>query len=267
MRNPFEDHRTLMRSRPNSVRSLVIILAFLLAFYGNLIFSDFVTISISSSLLKMVYFYAWWLVPIVLASGVLFGFRNLAENLGLGKGLLTGVFFSIVAVSPMMISSAILGDIDKNPDVTSLLQSTLFAGFMEELLFRGFLFGILFRKLNWGFIPAALLGSLFFGLGHIYQGSSIAETTGIFLITAVGAAWFAWLYTEWDNNLWVPVFMHVLMNLSWTLFEVSSTALGGGLTNVFRATTIALTIFITIYYHRKSGLRITGKNLIRQGLR
>jgi hypothetical protein len=169
----------MMRSRPNSVRSLVIILAFLLAFYGKLIFSDFVTISISSSLLKMVYFYAWWLVPIFLASGILFGFRNLAENLGLGRGLLIGIF----------------------------------------------------------------------------------------LITAVGAAWFAWLYTEWDNNLWVPVFMHVLMNLSWTLFEVSSTALGGGLSNVFRAITIALTIFITIYYHRRSGLRITGKNLVRQGLR
>ncbi len=100
MKNPFEEHGALTGSRTNIVRSMVIILSFLLAFYGKLIFSDFVTVSISSSLLKMAYFYAWWLLPIVLAAGILFGFRNLAETLGLGKGFFVGVLFAVVAVSP-----------------------------------------------------------------------------------------------------------------------------------------------------------------------
>ncbi len=134
-------------------------------------------------------------------------------------------------------------------------------GFFEEFLFRGFLFGILFRKLKWGFIPASLLAEVIFGLGHIYQGSTLMETTGIFGITTIGSIWVAWLYIEWDKNLWVPIFLHTLMNLSWILFEVSNNALGGIYTNLFRAITIALTIII-IRYHKKRGLNINRKTLI-----
>lgn len=243
-------------------KSIIIILTFLIAIYGNRIVSGFVDISITSVYLRVAYFYAWWLVPTTFVTGLLFGFGNTLKTLGLQKDFLTGLVFALITVSPMLISSAVTGQIDENPDVFLLLRSTLFAGFAEEWLFRGFLFGILFRKLGWGFIPASAIGALFFGLGHIYQGSTIAETAGIFLITAVGAAWFAWLYVEWNNNLWVPVFLHVLMNLSWALFEVSTNALGGWYTNLFRVITIALTIIITIRYHKKTGLKINRKNLI-----
>jgi hypothetical protein len=41
------------------------------------------------------------------------------------------------------------------------------------------------------------------------------------------------------------------MNLSWVLFEVSPTALGGGTSNLFRGMTIALSIILTIQYRRK----------------
>jgi len=243
-------------------KSIIIILTFLIAIYGNRIVSGFVDISITSVYLRVAYFYAWWLVPTTFVTGLLFGFGNTLKTLGLQKDFLTGLVFALITVSPMLIGSAVTGQIDENPDVFLLLRSTLFAGFAEEWLFRGFLFGILFRKLGWGFIPASAIGALFFGLGHIYQGSTIAETAGIFLITAVGAAWFAWLYVEWNNNLWVPVFLHVLMNLSWALFEVSTNALGGWYTNLFRVITIALTIIITIRYHKKTGLKINRKNLI-----
>jgi len=53
-----------------------------------------------------------------------------------------------------------------------------------------------------------------------------------------------------------------MMNLSWVLFDVSSNALGGIYTNLFRAITIALTIIITIRYHKKRGLKINRLNLI-----
>ena len=162
----------------------------------------------------------------------------------------------------MIVSSAIIGKIGDNLDFGNLLHTTFIAGFFEEYFFRGFLFGILFRKLKWGFIPASILGGVIFGLGHIYQGSTLIETTGIFAITTIGAIWFSWLYVEWEKNLWIPIFLHTLMNLSWILFEVSDNALGGVYTNLFRAITIALTIIITILYHKKRGLNINRKNLI-----
>lgn len=59
----------------------------------------------------------------------------------------------------------------------------------------------------------------------------------------------------------MPVFLHFQMNLSWTLFDVSDNALGGVIANVFRAVTIALTIFITIRHHKAKGLQIGKHNL------
>jgi membrane protease YdiL (CAAX protease family) len=162
----------------------------------------------------------------------------------------------------MFLSSAIIGQIGEDLNMLRLVHQTIVAGLMEEYLFRGFLFGLLFRKSGWGFIPASISGALIFGLGHIYQGSTFLETMGVFFITSIGGIWFAWLYIEWNNNLWVPIFLHILMNISWGLFEVSNNALGGFYTNLFRIITITLTILITIKYNQKNGLRINSKNLI-----
>ncbi|MHC1707067.1 MAG: lysostaphin resistance A-like protein [Bacteroidales bacterium] len=244
------------------IQSVIVIMTFLIAFFGRQILSNFITFPITPAFLKIAYIYSWWVIPTALITGLLFGFKNLAENIGIRRGFFQGLIFSAIAVLPMFLSSAIIGNIHEDLVVLDLTHKTLFAGLMEEYLFRGFLFGLLFRKLQWGFIPASLLGAIIFGLGHIYQGSTFPETMGIFMITALGAAWFAWLYIEWNNNLWVPVFLHIFMNLSWTLFDVSDTALGGLYTNVFRAMTIALTIFLTIKYQRKNGLKINKKNLI-----
>ena len=233
-----------------------------MAFYGKKTLSEFLPFSISSEYLNVAYSYSWWIIPIVLATGLLFGFNNILKTLGIEKGFFMGFVFALITVSPMLISSALTGQFVRNFKLISLLHSTLFAGFAEELLFRGFLFGILFRKLCWGFIPASILGALFFGMGHVYQGSALLETIGIFFITALGAGWFAWLYIEWNNNLWVPIFLHILMNLSWILFEVSSDALGGLYTNLFRVITIALTIIITVRYNKLNGLNINRNNLI-----
>ncbi len=205
---------------------------------------------------KVMYYYLWWIVPAILVTGVLYGFKDLAKNLGLSKGFGKGLLFAFVMVLPMLISSAITGKINSPINGSELIHHTLFAGFMEEFLFRAFLFGLLFRKVGWGFIHAALLGAISFGLGHLYQGDGFGEALGVFAVTAAGALWFAWLYIEWKGNLWVPIFLHVFMNLSWNLFAVSETALGGSSTNIFRAMTIALSIILTIRIHKKENLQI-----------
>jgi len=248
-------------NRKSLILSAVIILTFLLAFYGNRIISPILDLSFSTLELRIAYFYSWWLIPTAAVTGLLFGFRGFFEHFGLSKGFVKGLLFSIIAVSPMLISSAAIGNISEDINLINILHKSLIAGFMEEYLFRGFLLGLLFLKLRWGFIPAALMGAVIFGLGHLYQGSSFWETTGVFLVTAMGAVWFAWLYIEWNNNLWVPIFLHVLMNLSWALFSVSSTALGGWYENIFRIITIALTVIITIHFSKKQGFKVNRNNL------
>lgn len=67
----------------------------------------------------------------------------------------------------------------------------------------------------------------------------------------MGAILFAWLYVEWNYNLWMAIFLHSLMNVSWHLFEMGETALGGMLPNVLRGFTILSAIVFTIIYKRK----------------
>lgn len=244
------------------VNSIVVVVTFTVAFYGKGILNSYFPLTFSTSLLKVASSYLWWILPSLFVIGILYGFKNIPENFGLKKGLIIGFLFSIITVLPMFVSSALIGKIAEDLDFGTLLHYTLIAGFFEEYFFRGFLYGILFRKLKWGFIPASTLGGLIFGLGHVYQGSTPLETLGVFAITSIGAVWFSWLYTEWDTNLWVPILLHTFMNLSWILFEVSDNALGGIYTNLFRAITIALTIAITIRYHKERGLKIKRKNLV-----
>lgn len=248
--------------RKSIINSIIIITVFLIAFYGKKLLTNHINIPFPSPLPAEVHFYLWWSIPSFLALGILYGFKEIFKAIGINKGFLIGLIFSLITVLPMFLSSAIIGEIEENLKISPLIHKTIIAGFMEEYLFRGFLFGILFRKLKWGFIPASILGALIFGLGHVYQGSTFIETAGIFFITAIGAIWFSWLYIEWNENLWIPIFLHGFMNFSWILFDVSSNALGGLYVNIFRVITIALTIIITIVYHKKNGLRINRKNLI-----
>ncbi len=244
------------------IHSIFVVLIFIVSFYGRSILNSYVPLTFSTTFLKLSYSYLWWTLLPLLVLVALYGFNNIPQILGLNKGLIFAFLFSIITVLPMIVSSAIIGKIDDNLDFGALLYKTIIAGFFEESFFRGFLFGILFRKLRWGFIPASILGGVLFGLGHLYQGVTLIETIGIFAITTIGAAWFSWLYIEWENNLWIPIFLHTFMNLSWILFKVSNNALGGIYTNIFRAITIASTIIITIRYHKKRGLKINRKNLI-----
>lgn len=242
--------------------SIIIILVFVIAFYGMRVVTGLFNLTYNSLYLKIAVYYLWWIVPTVITCGFLFGFKKIAFHFGLNKGILTGFIFALITVLPMLISSAIIGKINAELNITGLLQKTVFAGLMEEFLFRAYLFGLLFRKLKWGFVPASIIGALIFASGHIYQGSSLPEVMGVFFVTFIGAIWFAWLYIEWNYNLWIAVFLHILMNLSWTLFDVSSNASGNLYTNIFRIITIALTIIITIKYPKNKKLIINRNNLL-----
>lgn len=186
---------------------------------------------------------------------------NLLDELGLRKKPLIGLGIAFIATLPMLLGFALTSPFNKEVTAMGVLQGSLLAGSVEEILFRGFFFGLLFRKVRIGFFPLILLVSIFFGIGHLYQGYDLASTLGVFLITAAGSAMFAWLYVEWEMNLWVPIGMHILMNLYWDLFDIgASTALGGWLPNIFRFATVGLAIFLTVRKIRESGLNLRGKS-------
>ena len=248
--------------RNKTIDSIAIILTFLFAVYGQRLLQQFGTVPLTSYFGRLAFHYAWWVIPVVTVLGLMFGFRNILKELCLDRGFLGGFLFGLLATLPMLISSAVIGTFESEINWLSLMHTTLLAGVMEEVLFRAFLFGILFRKLGWGFIPAALVGAIVFGLSHLYQGDNVAEWVALFLGTFIGSAWLAWLFIEWKENLWVPISLHVLMNFSWIFFSVSENALGDMYANAFRVVTIALTVGATILYSRKRDrFRVNRRNL------
>jgi membrane protease YdiL (CAAX protease family) len=246
--------------KSNASKSILFILAFFIAIYGARLF--YIHIEFQSEILSLAYRYTWWLIPVVIITSYYYGIKNILKELCLDHGIKTGLISAAFFASPMLLGSAILGDLVTNLSLLDLLKLTIIAGFMEELIFRGFLFNQLFNRFGWGFIPAATLNALIFAMGHIYQGNSLGETSGVFIVTLLGAAWFAWLFIEWENNLWLIILLHTFMNLSWTIFDVSDNALGDWLPNLFRLVTIAISIIATIRFRkRRGGLIISKKNL------
>ena len=186
---------------------------------------------------------------------------EILAQLGINDGFLKGLLFGLIAASPMLISSALLFKLSSNIFSFTTLIIVIIGPLMEELLFRGHLFGQLFKKEKWGFIPATLLAAIFFGIGHLYQGNTLASFLGVFLFTFSGSIWNSWLYIE-HNNLWIPIWLHIFMNMSWTVFQTDvSGATGNIITNIFRVITIVITVMYTIRYSKKNGFKINRNNL------
>ncbi|MBR9920051.1 MAG: CPBP family intramembrane metalloprotease [Bacteroidetes bacterium] len=210
--------------------------------------------------------YNRWILYILFPLAVLallHGLHKVGDESGLGKNLNQGISIAAIGVLPMFLGAGFLANFNIQLSWQAIYSGCFLAALAEEVLFRGFLFGQLFRHAKWGFIPAAMVSAIIFGLGHLYQGHSPGETIGIFAVTFLGGMWFSWLYAEWDYNLWVPFGFHFFMNLSWTIFDVSGNALGGIAPNIFRALTIILSIWLTMR-HKKQGSPqvVTGKRWI-----
>ncbi len=195
-------------------------------------------------------------IPVFIGTYFLSNKTNIFESLGLTKSVLTGILTAVLFTLPMFIGSMSFFKVNNEIDMQQFIAGTIVAGFMEELFFRGFLFGQIFKKTRLGFIPSIFFGALLFAFGHLYQSQNTNELIGIFMITFFGAIFFAWLYVEWNYNLWIPIFTHTLMNVSWNLFEVDSSALGDIKANIFRGLTIITAILFTILYKRKKNQKI-----------
>lgn len=182
--------------------------------------------------------------------------KSFIESLGLNKSIPRGFIFSLICTLPMLIGYAFIFNFNKKITSNDILIGAVSAAFFEELYFRAILFGQIYRYTKLGFIPAVLGGAILFATAHLYQSQELETLIGIFITTFLGAVLFAWAYVEWKNNLWIPIFLHLFMNLFWLLFSAGENALGTFYPNIFRAITISLIIILTIIYKKKKGEKL-----------
>ncbi len=244
-----------------SIRNIIIVLTCFLAYY--LAFEYFEKIMLIADRIVNYRLISYTLTYFIIGIPIFFGTYIINNNydifnsLGLSKNILRGLITAFLFAIPMFIGGLIFNKFNTKISIPHLIAGTILAGFFEELYFRGFLFGQIFRNTTFGFLPSIILGAIVFAAAHLYQSQDILTMTGIFITTFMGAVFFAWLFVEWDYNLWVPLFLHTLMNLSWSVFIVSDNALGNITANIFRGLTIAIAIILTIYYKRRRGEKLS----------
>lgn len=204
--------------------------------------------------------YGLYLVGPLLAASALFGPHRMFAALGftaspwpalaLTSGCCAVVFaWSAATAAPTPLHALPI----------EITRGALLPGAAEEILFRAFLFGFLYRFAGWGFLPAALLSSIVFGIEHVYQGGNFLEAWGIAALTGIGALWGSWLLVEWRWNIWVPIGFHVLLNANFEAFMVADNALGSAPFVAVRLACILMSIVVTLWLARhRGGRRLMG---------
>lgn len=188
-------------------------------------------------------------------------------HLGLRTGwtrAMIGVAFGLLCTLPMGLL-AIWCDPEFEPRF--LAYSTIVPGVTEEVLFRAFGFGLLVQVARWRVWPAAIVTGIIFGLAHIDitppEGTTILGqifTFWIFMIS-LGGVLYAWLFYRSGWNLWIPIALHVAMNMWWDTFDLTSSPLGGGGATGARIATVTIAV-TTLELVRNGVLRGPCSNLV-----
>ncbi len=156
-----------------------------------------------------------------------------------------GFFVAAICVIPQLVGLGFYSNWDFELSGTIVYRDFILAGFGEEFIFRAFLFGLLFYYAGWGFLSAGIFTGLFFGWVHLYQAEDFNSAISIFLFTVGASLGFSWFYYAW-KSLWMVLFLHAFMDLTWDGFNVQSNVTGNLLINIARFTTLILAIFFSI---------------------
>lgn len=252
----------------NKIKTLIMITTFIFCryimkyFWGDTWSEALLALDNQSHLLLTPASYLFIYSPLVLVASLLFKDVDLTEILGLKIAGFQHYFLAAVACClPMTIGYAYLSS-ELNLALSGIMVGSVYAGVFEEILFRAVLFGVLFRYCHLGFIPAALFSSVIFGFGHIYQGHDLMSAFAAFAITSVAGTWFAWLFCESGYRIWFPLWMHIFMNAAYGIFGMSGGAAGDLAGNIFKASSIILTLlYIHLLVCRGKKREITFLNL------
>lgn len=125
--------------------------------------------------------------------------------------LVTGLDLLIGFYDPSWVTGFDIDSVDISAGafLLSAIGSIIFAPVIEELVFRGVLFNRL--KIRIGIVPAMLISSFLFAIGHDFGGMTSAFLFGMCMCI---------LYLKTDNIL-VPMSVHFINNVVATLLELT----------------------------------------------
>lgn len=167
------------------------------------------------------------------------------------------ILASLIALVTMTAVLLLTSHRGQLPAPALLVAFGIVGPFAEELVFRGLLF-LGFRR--WAMLPfwvAASVSSIFFGLVHYGQGSTIALSLAAVGVTFLGGILFCW-QTERSGSLWAAFVLHSGINLIWSTFHLGENAVGTAWANIARLAAVAAAIAATLVLVRSQSLSERG---------
>lgn len=178
------------------------------------------------------------------------GLWRMLDELAVFTNPLTGLAVGVVGTAPMWLIPLISGSFAEDLSLYSLLFFCVIWPFAEEIVFRGYFFRQLHRRAGWNLWAAAIISGLIFGLVHLANASvqnlPLSEQWGTVAMLGVLNIGLAWVFARWDDNLWVAVSIHGLMNLWWNVFELAGNPLGGFGANLMRLGSALIIVILTL---------------------
>jgi membrane protease YdiL (CAAX protease family) len=184
------------------------------------------------------------------------GPRSVLRDLGLNAPILPALAFALIASSPMLFGFALTRSLTPHLQLRPLVFLTVLSPIVEEIEFRGFGVLQLKHRTGWPFWIVVWPSALLLGYGHVEQGGTLLESIELFLLLTGGGVAFAWLAQRWQS-LWVPVALHICMNLWWESFSIARSAIGGWFPFMLQNATILVAILLTLYLRREATLGAT----------
>jgi membrane protease YdiL (CAAX protease family) len=171
-----------------------------------------------------------------------------------GKGVLVG----FVATLPMLVPFMFIAQVRADADLLFLVFTSTIWPLGEEILFRGYTFRQLHRRAGWNLWVAAAATALLFGLVHLsqtaVQNQPVAGQLGTVAMMSALSMLSCWVFTRWEDNLWLLVSLHGFMNLWWAVFDMAENPLGGWFPNLMRLASVLLIVVLTLRHGRAESL-------------
>jgi uncharacterized protein len=175
-------------------------------------------------------------------------------SVGLSGAPVRGPLLAALAIfAPATVIAHVLAGGVAPIELQSFAWGAIGAPVSEEILYRGLALGVMVRICGLPFWPSLFAPALIFGLAHLWQGETLADTLGVVAITGIGGLFFGWLWRAWGWNLWPPILAHAGLNALWSLYDLGSNAVGGLEGNLLRIGVIIGWIVATLLFVRRVG--------------
>jgi membrane protease YdiL (CAAX protease family) len=179
-----------------------------------------------------------------------FSISRMLHLLGMDKQFFKALGIAALCALPMFIGGYMLSG-EANLGLRNVFLSAIWPGINEEIIYRAFILGLLVKLAGWQFFQAILISSFMFAYGHIYQGTDMTSALMILAFTLGAGIGFSIFYRMWNWNIWFTVFLHMFMNMAFTIFSMGETALMTSSGNIFRGITLLLATIASVVLYRK----------------